>query len=87
MKNLYKSVFLASLLGLTGFAYADVDTITGIGSTRLEACTDAKNSAREVNMPNNFMITGFAPCECERSGSSFWKCVVEYSFYYRKTRR
>lgn len=78
MNKLAATLFLIGTLGTTGSAFADVDTITGLGPTRLDACTDAKQSAKNVTMPYNYTITSFGQCDCEKSTDNLWKCVVEY---------
>lgn len=84
MNRFTATLFLIGALGTAGAALADVDTITGLGSTRLDACTDAKQSAVRVTMPYNFTITSFGQCDCEKSTDTLWKCVVEYRSFHKE---
>jgi hypothetical protein len=71
-----------ALLTLSQSAFADTGTETAYGSTKLNACTNAKNEARayvEV-YPYNFAITSFGTCECEQSSSNEWRCDVDYTY-------
>lgn len=65
-------------------AFAEVDTISGIGESRLDACKDAKDTAQRVTSQNGFVLDSFGVCDCEQRTENLWKCIVEYSFHLRK---
>lgn len=81
MKTLIAAMF--ALAASAGTAHADVDVVRGIGRTRLDACIDAKQTARNVTLPYNFIITRYGPCDCEPTHTG-WSCMVEFRYHHRK---
>lgn len=84
MRKLTYLAISASLMLMPVPALAEVDTISGIGETRLDACKDAKDTAINIKTQNGFAIDSFGPCECEQRSENLWKCVVEYYYHMKK---
>lgn len=69
MNIIYRTVFL--IFCTTGIAYAG--STTGLGDTRTEACSQAKNTV------SNQGNTVTSSCDCSKTSYDGWVCAVDHS--------
>ncbi len=78
MKRIALIAIAITVIGGGSIALAEaVQTARGHGPTLLQACADAKDTAR------SYGAVRYGQCECEKPGpgEGFWKCSLDY---YRK---
>lgn len=80
MRKIFAFAMVTSSLLAATPAQAEVKNYRGTGKTRVAACSDAKNFARNMVNHNRERIVRYGPCECSVSGSgeyTRYTCIVD----------
>lgn len=79
MKKTLIAMALVFVLG-SAAAHADEGVVSGpagVGTTQLEACSNAKINADHHVLPNAH-VTGHSACDCSQNDlTKLWTCTVE----------